>query len=113
MEGENNQSTIAPQAPGANQPPNVPNVPMMNGANVDPMAVMVAAMLEQMQGKFEQMSGAILGRIDTMSERINELEETIADLMKRAGVTPEEVARMQEERRRAKAAAASAEPGAQ
>ena len=40
-----------------------------------------------------------------MAERINELEDTVTDLMKRAGVTPEEVARLQEERRRARQAA--------
>ena len=44
-----------------------------------------------------------------MAERINELEDTVADLMKRAGVTPEEVARMQEERRCAKAAEAQSQ----
>ena len=45
-----------------------------------------------------------------MAERINELEDTVTDLMKRAGVTPEEVAQMQEERRRAKAAEESTKP---
>ena len=43
--------------------------------------------------------------VDTVAERINELEDTVTDLMKRAGVTPEEVARLQEERRRARQAA--------
>ena len=46
--------------------------------------------------------------VDSMTDKINELEDTVSDLMKRAGVTPEEVARMQEERRRAKAAASQA-----
>ena len=48
-----------------------------------------------------------------MAERINELEDTVTDLMKRAGVTQEEVARLQEERRRAKQAAAAAAPASQ
>lgn len=34
----------------------------MGSAETDQMAFLVAQMLQQMQGKFEQMSGAILGR---------------------------------------------------
>ena len=34
----------------------------MDNAETDQMAFLVAQMLQQMQGKFEQMSGAILGR---------------------------------------------------
>ena len=44
----------APAAAGEGAP--------MGNAETDQMAFLVAQMLQQMQGKFEQMSGAILGR---------------------------------------------------
>ena len=39
-----------------------------------------------MQGRFQQMSEAIIGRIDEMGGRIDELEASIGELMAQAGV---------------------------
>ena len=42
-----------------------------------------------MQGRFQQMSEAIIGRIDEMGGRIDELEASIGELMAQAGVEEE------------------------
>ena len=39
-----------------------------------------------MQTRFQQMSDTIIGRIDEMGTRIDDLEKSIADLMEQAGV---------------------------
>ena len=38
------------------------------------------------QQRFNQMSTTIIGRIDDMGGRIDELEKSIADLMQQAGI---------------------------
>ena len=38
------------------------------------------------QQRFNQMSGSIIGRIDEMGNRIDDLEKSISDLMQQAGV---------------------------
>nr|CCA21511.1 predicted protein putative [Albugo laibachii Nc14] len=45
------------------------------------LTVFVQTLLEQMQNRFSQMSDAIIGRIDDMGTRIDELEKSIGDLM--------------------------------
>ena len=42
------------------------------------------------QGRFQQMSEAIIGRIDEMGSRIDELEASIGELMAQAGVEEDE-----------------------
>ena len=42
-----------------------------------------------MQGRFQQLSEAIIGRIDEMGGRIDELEASIGELMAQAGVEEE------------------------
>ena len=56
--------------------------------NSQDLTVFVQSLLEQMQGRFSQMSDAIIGRIDEMGNRIDDLEKSIADLMEQAGVEP-------------------------
>ena len=50
------------------------------------LTIFVQTLLEQMQGRFGQMSDAIIGRIDEMGGRIDDLEKSIGDLMEQAGV---------------------------
>ena len=45
-----------------------------------------------MQGRFSTMSDAIIGRIDEMGARIDELESSIGDLMAQAGIDEEQLA---------------------
>mmetsp|Transcript_22767 Transcript_22767/g.38127 ORF Transcript_22767/g.38127 Transcript_22767/m.38127 type:complete len:104 (+) Transcript_22767:197-508(+) len=40
------------------------------------------------QQRFNQMSTSIVGRIDEMGNRIDDLEKSIGDLMQQAGVDP-------------------------
>jgi len=48
-------------------------------------ALVVQALLQQMQNRFEQMSSSIIGRIDEMSDRIDQLEKSIENLMNQTG----------------------------
>jgi len=50
-------------------------------------ALVVQVLLQQMQNRFEQMSSSIIGRIDEMGERIDQLEKSIDTLMKQTGVS--------------------------
>lgn len=45
------------------------------------LTVFVQSLLDQMQSRFAQMSDAIIGRIDEMGARIDDLEKSIAELM--------------------------------
>lgn len=45
----------------------------------------VQNLLQQMQTRFEEMSGNIITRIDEMANRIDDLEKSIAELMQQAG----------------------------
>lgn len=45
------------------------------------LTVFVQNLLEQMQQRFNQMSSSIIGRIDEMGTRIEDLEKSISDLM--------------------------------
>jgi len=54
--------------------------------NSQDLTVFVQSLLQQMQGRFGQMSDAIIGRIDEMGNRIDDLEKSIGDLMAQAGV---------------------------
>jgi len=54
------------------------------------LTVFVQNLLQQMQGRFQSMSTAIIGRIDEMGTRIDGLEKSIAELMTQAGIEEEE-----------------------
>eukprot|EP01033_Poteriospumella_lacustris_P012818 gene12819-9164_t len=54
--------------------------------NAQDLTIFVQNLLEQMQQRFNQMSTTIIGRIDDMGGRIDELEKSIADLMQQAGI---------------------------
>ncbi|KAL1510806.1 hypothetical protein AB1Y20_007090 [Prymnesium parvum] len=59
------------------------------------LTVFVQNLLQQMQGRFTTMSDAIIGRIDDMGQRIDELENSIGELMAQAGIDEEPVAESQ------------------
>ena len=50
------------------------------------LTLFVQTLLEQMQSKFNTMGDSIIGRIDEMGNRIDELEKSIGDLMEQAGM---------------------------
>lgn len=52
------------------------------------LTVFVQNLLNQMQTRFQQMSESILGRIDEMGTRIDELEQSIGELMEDAADEP-------------------------
>lgn len=64
----------------------------MSGNNVSvpqgtqELTVFVQTLLQQMQTRFQEMSEAIIGRIDDMGTRIDDLEKSIGELMQQAGV---------------------------
>ena len=79
MSGEQEKpaAEVAQEPAGAPQEqPAMPAQPM-GGAQIDPMTIMVAQMLQQMQGKFEQMSGAILGRSTYSITSYNQLSNLL------------------------------------
>jgi heat shock factor-binding protein 1 len=51
-------------------------------------------MLTQMQQRFQTMSDTIIGRIDEMGSRIDELEKSIADLVNEAQSDSDQAAKM-------------------
>lgn len=53
------------------------------------LTIFVQNLLQQMQGRFSTMSDAIIGRIDEMGVRIDELENSIGELMAQAGIEEE------------------------
>ena len=54
--------------------------------NSEELSVFVQNLLSQMQSRFQTMSNAIIGRIDEMGNRIDDLEKSVSDLMTQAGV---------------------------
>ena len=65
--------------------------PTAGGAGVQPqgtqeLTAFVQNLLQQMQTRFQEMSDAIIARIDEMGTRIDDLEKSIAELMQQAGV---------------------------
>jgi len=65
------------------QPPQTPQTPQE-------LNQFVENLLQQLQDKFEGMSKQILGRIDEMGSRIDDLEKSIATLMEQAGIEEED-----------------------
>jgi len=53
------------------------------------LTIFVQSLLQQMQTRFSTMSNAIIGRIDEMGSRIDDLEKSIAELMTQAGIEEE------------------------
>jgi len=54
------------------------------GDNANELTQLVQQMLTQMQQRFQTMSDNIIGRIDEMGKRIDDLESSIADLVSEA-----------------------------
>jgi heat shock factor-binding protein 1 len=54
--------------------------------NAQDLTIFVQNLLEQMQNRFNQMSTSIIGRIDEMGNRIDDLEKSITELMNQAGM---------------------------
>jgi heat shock factor-binding protein 1 len=61
--------------------------------NAQDLTLFVQQLLQQMQGRFQTMSDTIIGRIDEMGSRIDDLEKSIAELMQQAGVDEQAAAR--------------------
>lgn len=57
----------------------------MNSQQEDPstkeLNVFVQNMLKQMQERFDEMSGNIVGRVDEMGKRIDDIEKSINEIM--------------------------------
>eukprot|EP01083_Nonionella_stella_P075612 205618_1 len=51
------------------------------------LAVFVQDLLGKMQERFKTMSDSIIGRIDEMGTRIDDLEKSIGDLMTQSGIS--------------------------
>jgi len=58
--------------------------------NAQELTNLVTQMLEQMQQRFGSMNTNIVGRIDEMSKKIDELESSIGELVKEASEEPED-----------------------
>eukprot|EP00238_Polyblepharides_amylifera_P012461 CAMPEP_0196582368 /NCGR_PEP_ID=MMETSP1081-20130531/38680_1 /TAXON_ID=36882 /ORGANISM="Pyramimonas amylifera, Strain CCMP720" /LENGTH=78 /DNA_ID=CAMNT_0041902909 /DNA_START=126 /DNA_END=362 /DNA_ORIENTATION=- len=63
------------------------NNPPQNTAD---LTAFVQNLLQQMQGRFQTMSDSIIGRIDEMGHRIDDLEKSIGELIQQAGVDESE-----------------------
>lgn len=50
----------------------------------------VQNMLKQMQERFEEMSGNIIGRVDEMGKRIDDIEKSINEIMNDLGEEDEQ-----------------------
>lgn len=65
--------------------------------NAQDLTIFVQNLLEQMQLRFNQMSGSIVTRIDEMGNRIDDLEKSITDLMQQAGVDAKTTAELEKD----------------
>jgi heat shock factor-binding protein 1 len=50
------------------------------------LTVVIEDLLEQMQEKFNHMGGSIMGKMDEMGTRMDELERSIGQLMEQTGL---------------------------
>lgn len=57
----------------------------METKNVQDLTLVVNKLLTDMQSKFQVMSDQIIGRIDEMGVRLEELERNVGDLMQQSG----------------------------
>ncbi|XP_065913376.1 heat shock factor-binding protein 1-like [Dysidea avara] len=53
--------------------------------NTADLNAFVEGLLSEMQQKFQQMSDQIIGRLDEMGQRVDELEHNITQLMQQVG----------------------------
>ena len=70
-------------------PPHLTHISFYLKLGTEDLTVFVQSLLEQMSGRFEQMSDAIVGRLNDMGNRIDELETSIGALMTQAGLEEE------------------------
>lgn len=75
---------MASKPPAASQVTAAPASAQPQGAQE--LTAFVQNLLQQMQTRFQEMSDAIITRIDEMGARIDDLEKSIAELMQQAGV---------------------------
>lgn len=69
--------------------PELPDLSAGNPQSSAELTKFVQNLLNQMQTRFQTMSDSIIGRIDEMGTRIDELEKSIGDLVQQAGVEEE------------------------
>ncbi|KAL5253446.1 hypothetical protein ACHWQZ_G013286 [Mnemiopsis leidyi] len=58
----------------------------METKNVQDLTLVVNKLLTDMQSKFQVMSDSIIGRIDEMGVRLDELERNVGELMHQSGI---------------------------
>eukprot|EP01080_Neovahlkampfia_damariscottae_P003778 gene3778-6666_t len=62
---------------------------MSDAQNSQELTLFVHNLLDQMQGRFQDMSDNIIKRIDEMGNRIDDLEKNIQEIMTQAGIEEE------------------------
>mmetsp|Transcript_7562 Transcript_7562/g.13632 ORF Transcript_7562/g.13632 Transcript_7562/m.13632 type:complete len:92 (+) Transcript_7562:215-490(+) len=62
------------------------NAPSSNMDNPEDLDIFVKELMDNMQTRFNRLSDTIVGRIDDMGSKIDELEKSINDMMDQAGV---------------------------
>lgn len=78
-EGNNQQSSAESQDLGGSQP--------MSQQESQEM-ILIQHLLGTMSDRIQSMADQILGKIDTMGKRVDDLEKSMMDLMAQAGVDP-------------------------
>jgi len=74
-----------------------PSVDSADPQNAQDLTLFVQNLLQQMQSRFQQMSNAIIGRIDEMGNRIGDLEKSVGELMAQAGIEEQNAEKAKEE----------------
>lgn len=57
-----------------------------NAQNAAELSTFVQNLLQQMQGRFQKMSENIMGRLDDMGAKIDELEKSVAEIAEQSPV---------------------------
>ncbi|ORZ35763.1 heat shock factor binding protein 1-domain-containing protein [Catenaria anguillulae PL171] len=89
MSSSSPTTAAATSAPGSKPAsPSADSAPGPTVAQQQPQAaelgVYVDTLIKQLQSKFDDMSGHIISKIDTMADRLDDLEKSIAELMQNA-----------------------------
>jgi len=68
-----------------------------NPPKVSPEEQAIAMAMQQMMGGMEMMQAQVLEKLETMSQRVVEMETAMKILMEKSGVDPAELARQVQE----------------
>jgi heat shock factor-binding protein 1 len=64
------------------------NLPLNQMDTPEDLDLFVKELMDSMQTRFSRLSDTILGRIDDMGSKIDDLEKSIGELMDQAGIDP-------------------------